>query len=316
MRKLIFLPIGLFVLLVLLSVIRLQNGFSRIEVPLPDFLSQMTNKQVSTLDVWLPRIDQVSTSVIPQPEISATGGLVYDLTTEKTLFAKNPGEKLPVASLTKVMTAIVALEHRVENDRYIVEKEALVGENSMGLSTGEILTLEELLYGVMLVSGNDASEVLARNYPYGRNAFIEAMNEKVKSLGLSNTNFTNPSGLQGDGDQFSTAYDLLVISRFAITNFPLFKKVVAEFQQEIPYTQYHKYFYLENETNLISSYPGVKGIKTGFTPEAGLCLITYLEHERHQIIAILLGSSNRRQEMKDVLDYSLKTLGFTPPPHG
>jgi D-alanyl-D-alanine carboxypeptidase (penicillin-binding protein 5/6) len=184
----------------------------------------------------------------------------------------------------------------------------------MGLTSGETLTLEELLYGLFLHSGNDAAEVIASNYIYGRDSFVEAMNEKAVSYGLKDTNFTNPSGLEGDGVQYSTTYDLLVISKHLI-QFQKVLPIMATFDHEIPANGNHKYYYLENETNLITSYPGVKGIKTGYTPEAGLCLITYLDYKGHKIIAILLDSGNRRQEMKDLLDYSLKSEGITPPQH-
>ena len=133
-------------------------------------------------------------------------------------------------------------------------------------------------------------------------------------MGLKNTHFTNPTGLEGDGSQYTTASDLLVITNYAL-QFPAFKEVAKTFIYEIPYSENHKAFYLENETNLISSYPGVFGVKDGYTPEAGLCLVTYLNFKGHKIIGIILGSDNRRQEMKDLLDYSLKLEGIIPPPH-
>lgn len=283
--------------------------------PLPYFLTMFKNNQVSTLSLWLPKTDKIKGSSIKKPDISAKSAVVYDLTTNKILYFLNEKEKLPMASLTKVMTAIIALENPKKNDRYFVRKQSLVGEDSMGLTEGEVLTLEDLLYGLMLNSGNDAAEVLADNYTKGRQKFIEAMNNKAKSMGLKNTNFTNPSGLEGDGNQYTTAEDLLIITKYALSNFSAFAKVVSTFEYSIPYTNTHKAFYLYNETNLLTSYPGVKGVKTGYTPEAGLCLITYLEHEGHKIIGILLGSNNRRQEMRELLDYSLKILGEVPPPH-
>lgn len=285
--------------------------------PLPDSLSRIYNKQVSSLNLFLPLIEiyEAQQKKINKPNILAKSVFVYDITTGKTLYSKNIDKRLPMASLTKVITAIVALENPKEDDRYFVRKQSLVGEDTMGLSEGEVLSLEELLYGLMLPSGNDAAEVLADNYTGGRDGFVLAMNDKAKSLGLKNTHFTNPTGLQGDGDQYTTAYDMFVIARFAISNFPLFNTVVSTFQKEIPQTKTHKYFYLENETNLLTSYPGVKGVKTGYTPEAELCLVTYLDYKGHKIIGILLGSNNRRQEMKDLLDYSLKVQNISPPPH-
>lgn len=294
------------------------NPFSQgrnLASPLPYFLTRLDNEEVTTTALFGPMIDSVVASTVPKPNVQAKAALIYDLASEKTLFTKNARERLPIASLTKIVTAIVALEHEPEEDSYLVFKEDLVGENSMGLSEGEVLALEDLLYGLMLPSGNDAAETIASNFPGGREHFIEAMNSKVASLGLVDTNVTNPSGLEGDGKQFSTAYDLLVITRYALSHFPLFREVIATFEHTIPYSSKHKAFFLQNETNLLTSYPGVKGVKTGYTDEAGLCLVTYLEYKGHRIIGILLGSNNRRGEMKDLLDYSLKTLGVTPPKH-
>ena len=283
--------------------------------PLPNFLTFFANDQVFTLNLWEPFFEMLEGNASQNSTITAKSALIYDLTSDRVLFSKNPKEKLPMASLTKIMTAIVALESAKNDNKYLVTKENLVGENSMGLSEGEMLTLEELLYGLILTSGNDAAEVLASNFPNGRGRFINAMNDKAKAMGLKNTHFTNPTGLEGDGAQFTTAYDLLVITNYAMQSH-LFKKVIKTFAHNIPYSQNHKAFYLENETNLISSYPGVFGVKDGYTPEAGLCLVTYLNYKGHKIIGILLGSDNRRQEMKDLLDYGLKLQGITPPPHG
>lgn len=283
--------------------------------PLPDFLNVSENRQVRFLDLWRPIIEQTFGSTDSLPHITARSVLMYDLSTDRAIFERNAKERRPMASITKIMTAIIALENPVRQNRYEVQKDALVGENSMGLEEGEILSRSDLLYGLLLPSGNDAAEVLAANYPGGRSAFIRAMNEKAKSLGLTDTNFTNPSGLEGDGDQHTTAYDLLVITRYAIDTHPEFVEIVSTFEHEIPATNNHKYFHLFNDTNLITSYPGVKGVKTGFTNEAGMCLVTYLDYKGHRIIGIVLNSDDRRQEMKDLLDYSLRQLGTEPPAH-
>lgn len=263
----------------------------------------------------MPDFNNKAIGIVKKPEVSARASLVYDLTTNKVIYQKNAKEKLPMASITKIMTSIVALENKRKDNKYFVAKKDLVGEDSMGLTAGEVLSLEELLYGLMLHSGNDAAETLANNFSGGRTKFITAMNNKAKSLGLSDTNFTNPTGLEGDGKQYTTSYDLLVITRYAVLNFPLFNEIVSTVDYNIPAAKTHKAFYLANETNLLTSYPGVKGIKTGYTPEAGLCLVTYLDYGGHKIIGILLGSDNRRQEMKDLLDYSLRSLEINPPVH-
>ncbi|MBP9719589.1 MAG: D-alanyl-D-alanine carboxypeptidase [Candidatus Levybacteria bacterium] len=283
--------------------------------PVPEFLMLSKNKEVFSMDLFLPVIDFFTDMPNTKPEVSAKAVIVYDITTGKTLYSKNPRERVPMASLTKVMTAVIGIENKILSNQYSVTKDQLVGENSMGLLPHEILRLEDLLYGLMLLSGNDAAEVIAAHFPTGRENFILAMNNKAKALGLKDTNFTNPSGLEGDGDQHSTAYDLLVITKYALTTHPLFAQIAQTILKDIPATDTHQQYYLENETNLLTSYPGVKGVKTGYTPEAGYCLITYLEYKDHKIIAVLLGSENRRQEMKDLLDYSLKSIGVTPPKH-
>ena len=264
---------------------------------------------------WFSGVQNIIKDSAKAPFVSATSAFAYDLTDEKILFDKNSSQKLPIASLTKIMTAVVALENPKKDDKYLVKSEDLVGENSIGLEAGEVLSLKELLYGLILRSGNDTAETLASNYPGGRIAFIAAMNKKAKDLGLKDTNFTNPTGLEGDGNQHSTAKDLVVITKYALDKFQSFRDVSKTFIYTIQASPTHKAYIMENETNLISSYPGVKGVKIGFTNEAGYCLVTYLEYGEHQIISVLLNSSDRRQEMKNLLDFSLKSLGVIPPQH-
>lgn len=282
--------------------------------PLPSGLTLFMNNQVSTLDLWSPIIDAASLFFDNKPDLTATSVLAYDIDNSKTIFSKDPARKVPMASLTKIMTAIVALENPKKADLYIVQRNDLVGENSMGLTAGESLTLDELLHGLLLVSGNDAAESLSRYYENGRDGFVRAMNDKAKALGAKDTNFTNPTGLQGDGNQYTTAQDLLIITKYALEN-PTFAKIVSTYEYKIPATSIRRGYHLFNEINLLTTYPGVKGVKDGYTDEAGLCLITYLDYEGKRIIAILLGSQNRRQEMKDLLDYSLKSIGVEPPEH-
>jgi len=277
-------------------------------------LSLSANKQVHSLALWFPSKTVLAASTSDLP-ITGESAYSYDLTTDTVLYDKNSTKRMPMASLTKIMTAIIAMENETKDDIYTVHASDIVGEDSVGLTAGEKLSLEELLYGLILHSGNDAAEVFANNFTGGRNAFISAMNQRVLSMGLKNTHFSNPTGLQGDGVQYTTAQDLVVMSRYALMNFPILSSTASQFSVTIPATSLHKEYYIENETNLISSYPGVKGLKTGYTPEAGLCLVTYLEYGNHKIIAVLLNSANRRDEMKQLLDYSLQKLGVKPPKH-
>lgn len=291
-----------------------QYNSDKIASPLPEIFLHVF-LQNGTSNLWRPKVERVFQTNEKKPEITAKSALAYDITSEKLLFAKDIYQKLPLASLTKIMTAIVALDsNKPDKEITVTEKAATIGEDAMGLSAGEKLTLSDLLYGMILHSGNDAAEAISQGVTFGRDNFVFLMNKKAEELGLSNTRFTNPSGLEGDGKQFSSAYDLLVITKQALT-YPEFVKVAGTVEYEIPYTSEHKAFYLYNETNLLTSYPGVKGVKTGYTDEAGLCLVTYLEYGGHKIIGVLLNSESRRSEMAQILDYSLKTLGVIPPPH-
>ena len=321
MKKFLNFGLSVYILVAIVCLVLLNYLFATysknflVVSPLPDFLTVFKNNQVSTINLWLPSLENELNSNLKKPEITAVSALLFDLTTNRILFSKNPKEKLPMASLTKIMTAVVALGNKKPDDKYLVRKEHLVGEDAMGLSENEVLSLKELLYGLILHSGNDSAETIAGNFPNGRAGFIKAMNDKAKSLGLSDTNFTNPTGLEGDGKQYTTAYDLLVITNYAISKFPEFNEVVSTFDYQIPRTKTHKAYSLKNETNLLTSYPGVRGVKTGYTSEAGECLVTYLEYKNHKILGILLNSQNRRGEMKDLLDFALKSQGVKPPPH-
>ncbi len=263
---------------------------------------------------WDPRSSSVAGVSASRLLLSAKAVLSYDLSADSVIYEKNSSERLPMASLTKVMTAILALEEGIDKEYTVSHRAAHIGENAMGLSEGEVLTLGELLYGLLLPSGNDAAEVIAEGSKYGRAGFVKKMNERAKQMGLTDTNFTNPSGLQGDGDQYTTTFDLLKLTKIAMNN-PDFRRIVGTYEIDIAASKNHKSYHLLNDTNLLTSYPGVKGVKTGFTWEAGMCLITFLEHKDKTIIAVILNSEDRRQEMKDLLDYSLRSLEETPPLH-
>lgn len=282
--------------------------------PVPKIISDTFSKRVLASFYWKPQIKE--TLELPTSlKLTAESVISYDISEEKLIFGKNLHKKLPMASLTKIMTAIIALENMNLDDQIMVSKSAAnVGENSMGLSEGEILSVKELLYGLMLMSGNDAAEAIAQGSKFGRAEFLYFMNKKVEDLGLSNTRFSNTTGLQGEGAQYTTVEDLLVITRYGLEN-EMFAQIVSTYEFSIPKSRLHKEYLLYNETNLLTSYPGVKGVKTGFTDEAGMCLVTFLDYKGHKIIAVILNSANRRQEMKDLLDYSLKKLGINPPIH-
>ena len=241
-----------------------------------------------------------------QPEIAGVSGLLVELDSGKILFEKDSGERRKIASLTKVMTAVLALEHKDPTAKVrISEKAAEIGENSMEIDAGEIYTLEELLYGLILHSGNDAAYAIAEASAGSSERFVEWMNTKAGELGMKDTFFADPSGL--DDSTYSTPEDLVRLTRYALKN-PKFREIVRTVEFEV-IGDSHKYMFLQNQTNLLSTYPGVAGVKTGFTEEAGLCLITYAENGGHEVVGVVLNSIDRKGDMIMMLDHGFSTLG-------
>ena len=279
--------------------------------PLPYYLKL---GQVLATNLWLPDEKKVLKTALPKPDIKAESYIAIDLSTNQILLEKNSRKRLPVASTLKIMTALVALERGDLNQMITIsERAASVGEDTMGLSAGEKLTLEELLYGLLLPSGNDAAEAIAEGLAGRREVFINWMNSKVKELGLSDSYFINPSGLEEDNkSEFSTAYDLTVITFHAL-KYPKFRKIVKTSDYIIPYSPDHKAFYLWTQTNLLKENPEVIGVKMGYTPSAGLCGVTLAQSQSHEILGVVLNSPNRREDIKNLLNYSLQVVGVPPP---
>lgn len=279
--------------------------------PLPHYLKP---GQVLAANLWLPNEKRVLKTNISLPDIKAESYIAIDLFQDQILLEKDSRKKLPAASTLKIMTALIALE-RGSLDQVITvsERAAGIGEDSMGLSAGEKLTLEELLYGLLLPSGNDAAEAIAEGIAGRRGVFINWMNSKVYELGLADSFFINSSGLEEeDKGEFSTAYDLMVIAYQAL-KYPKFREIVKTPDYVIPYSENHKAFYLWTQTNLLKENPEVIGVKMGYTPSAGLCGVTLAQSQGHEILGVLLNTPNRREDIKNLLNYSFKAVGVSPP---
>lgn len=266
-------------------------------------------KQENVLGInqWLPgAVDKEGNA----PEISAKAAMFVETKSGEVLYAKNIHDKLPIASLVKVMTVLIALEHKKKDDQFTVSQHAADMEpDKMLLIAGEKLTLKELLDGIFLVSANDAAEVIAEGTTGDRSEFIKLMNEKAKQLGMKDTFYANPTGLDEDTDNsYSTAYDLAILTRYLIRHFPLVVDISSQDHIYLPVSPTHQDYDMYSGINLLTTYPGVVGFKTGYTPEAGLTLITLARKEGHEVIGVLLGSDDRRDEARDLLDYSFKKL--------
>jgi D-alanyl-D-alanine carboxypeptidase (penicillin-binding protein 5/6) len=217
------------------------------------------------------------------------------------LYAKNPHAHLAEASTTKIMTAIVAIENGRLDDRWTVdvnsdELAATTESTVMGLMPGQSVTLETLLYGLMLPSGNDAAIAIAKRVGGSEQHFVEMMNAKAQSMGLRDTQFKNPHGLDATG-HYTSAYDLAVMARYGM-QIPTFYSVVSARHWT------GDGFDLWNLNKLLPVYPGADGIKPGFTDNAGRCLVGSAVRDNHRVIVAILRSQDPTSESRALLDYA------------
>ncbi|MBI2018451.1 D-alanyl-D-alanine carboxypeptidase [Candidatus Daviesbacteria bacterium] len=305
MKKSFFL--GSVCLIIILSALFLSQNFKSESSKL---ISPVPHSKVLGVNLWFPK--QVFQKEADEPKITAKSALFIETKTGEVLYSKDANKKLPIASLVKVMTALIALDHRGMDDKFIVSKQASEMEaDKMLLIAGEKLTLKELLFGIFLISANDAAEVLAQGTTGQRDEFIKLMNERGKQLGMNDTYFANPTGLDEDSNNsYSTAYDLAILTRYLIREHPEVVEISKTPHIYIDRTDEHQDYDMYSGINLLTTYPGVVGFKTGYTPEAGLTLITLARKNGQEVIGVLLGSEYRRDEARELLDYSFKKLGI------
>ena len=234
------------------------------------------------------------------PILSAQSVLAVDVTSGVYLYEKDPEKILLPASTTKIITALVSLDIYDPEQILKVGKVSIVGQK-MGLIRGEEMKFIDLLKGLLIYSSNDAAEVLADNYDGGREMFVDLMNKKTIDLGLKNTHFSNPAGLDAV-DQYSTAKDLIIVSKVAMKN-PLFSEVVG-IKEDVVYSVNGKITHkLVNINKLLGTVDGVLGIKTGWTENARENLVTYVDRGNRKIMIVVLGSSDRFGETKELIDW-------------
>lgn len=241
-----------------------------------------------------------TTGVYPGPEVSAQGVVVYDVNSGVIMYGRNTEAPLFPASTTKIMTAVVALEHYGLDDVVTVQTVANSGQ-VMGLVPGEQITVENLLYGALIHSGNDAAWALAEHYPGGVEKFVEVMNEKAAELHLSHTHFTNPVGYDDPAHTMSPE-DLTRLAAYALNNHTI-AKIVAIPQITISDTLHTRFHALTNVNALLGKIPGVAGIKTGWTEEAGENLVTLVERNGHRVITVVLKSQDRFGDTETLINW-------------
>jgi len=279
-----------------------------IPIPATTFVS-VAETPVPTVDFEIPIPDYPAVGTEKPPILSAKSYLVVDGQSAMVLAAKNSSEKLYPASLTKLMTALVALDYYSLDEMFFVKRLVTVpDESEMGLAVGDKLTVRDLIYGLLVPSGNDAAYALADNFPGGIENFIYAMNLKAKQLHMYSTHFNNPSGIDTD-NHLTSAEDILLLARYSMKN-PEIKQIVATSGIVLSDVDGKKHYYLSNVNKLLGVVNGLEGIKTGHTDLAGYCLVTSTTRKGHTIYTVVLNSVDRFGESASLINWAFRNTSW------
>lgn len=300
--------------------------------------SKMVSPSLKKVDVWdniQPKLEQkighykLKRQLIPTVSAAsdyenANAYIVTDFESGEVIASKNLSQKFPIASLTKVMTAIVALDLASLDEEFTVsEKAARQIPTKVMLEAGEKYTLQELLNASLISSANDSTQVIKEGIDtkYGpasqrgeQEVFIKAMNTKAQFLGLKNTHFTNPQGFDNQA-HYSSVEDLAILSQYAMENYPAIAEIVALDIKDLTRNGEDMRFYLQNWNGLMGVYPGVKGVKIGNTDDAGVCTIVFSEREGKKVLVVVLGAPGVLERdfwASQLLDLGFTSLGLNP----
>ncbi len=243
-------------------------------------------------------IFETNVSVSKSPQIFSKNVIVIDRKTLIPLYEKNSYEKVPMASTTKILTCILALENSNFDEKVTISKEASnIHGSTIGLKANTEILMKDLIYGLMLRSGNDCAIAIAEHISGNIDNFSKLMNQKAKELGLTNSNFCTPHGLDSE-NHFTTAYDLAILTNYALNNNE-FKKIVSTKKCIITINETSRE--ITNTHELLGNTNGVYGVKTGFTFGAGRCLVTSCKRNNLDIIIVVLGADTKNIRTKDTL---------------
>ena len=234
--------------------------------------------------------------------VSAKAAVLIEADTGRVLYSKNMGERLPMASTTKIMTALITLESDNLDEVFEVDENAIMVEgSSMGLQKGDQASLRTLACGMLLPSGNDAANAAAVRIAGSLEAFAEIMNARAAALGMKNTHFVTPSGLD-DEEHYSTAYDMALLARAALNN-GSFRDLCSRNIAKVEFGNPPYERWLTNHNRLLQSYEGAIGVKTGFTKKSGRCLVSAAERGDVRLIAVTLNAPNDWQDHTSRFNY-------------
>jgi D-alanyl-D-alanine carboxypeptidase len=252
----------------------------------------------------IPTFNVAAFNAAAEPDLAlhAKSAVLFDLDSNHVLWVKEAHLRRPPASLTKLMTAVVASDLTSLDTQVTVTGEAAAAEPSrMGLVAGQVLTVRELLYGALLNSGNDAAFALGDGI-VPLDQFLSLMNRKASYLHLRDTHFSTPNGLT-DPDNYTSAYDLAVLSAYVARNYPELVAIAATRDRVIPAADTHPAFYPHNLNHFLDVYQGATGLKTGFTNDAGGCLIATATRGGRHLLLVLLGSDIMFGDGVKLMDY-------------
>ncbi len=239
--------------------------------------------------------------------VSASSGIVMEFLTGEVIWEKDAYRRRPMASTTKIMTAICAIENSRLDDVVQVHPKAVgVEGSSMYLGYGETTTMESLLYGLMLASGNDAAIAIAMHVSGSVEGFSALMNSTASKIGVKDTNFTNPNGLDNK-DHYTTAYDLALITRYAY-GIPEFVRIVSTVDKKVPWQGRDYDRILHNHNKLLQMYSGCDGVKTGFTKKSGRCLVSGAVRNGIRVIAVTLNAPDDWNDHTAMLNYAFGNI--------
>jgi D-alanyl-D-alanine carboxypeptidase len=258
-----------------------------------------------------------TTLAFPEPPLLATAAAVYDEDTGKWLRLYNADAQLPMASTTKIMTAILAIQHGHLNDLVHVSKAAAsIGEATMGLVAGEHVSMTDLLYGLLIPSGNDAAIAIAEHVSGSLPRFVDLMNARARQLHLTHTHYVTPYGFSksADGDDpahYTSARDLVTLALYAMRS-PLFRKIVGTQRYVVSKTTHNREHDLVTVDYFIKWYPGADGVKPGWTSGAGICQVIDAKRDGRHVIAAVLHTPNVFTDARDLMNYALRDFTWAP----
>ena len=271
----------------------------------------MRRKIMVILLIILLLLPAGNTLALEAPKVTARAAIVLDQKTGRILFSKNAYEQLPMASTTKIMTAILAIESgKLQDVVTVSENAALVEGSSIDLEAGETKTLEELLYGLILRSGNDAAVAIAEYLGGSVEEFAYLMTQRARRLGAVKTKFMNPHGLDHE-EHYTTAYDLALIASHAMS-LPEFRGIAATGEKKISWTGRPYDRVLRNQNKLLTLYEGAEGIKTGWTTPAGRCFVGAASRDGWRLISVVLNAPQMWEDTMTLLDFGFNNYTWEP----